>query len=119
MANHSIYLKLVGDNLQWSPDGSQNWQIVSKQSPTTIAKRNEQVEWISNDDSISKIKVKFDKTDIFKTIQDNDSKKPKGNVKNDAEANTVDKYEIWVKKGDNSGDYLRFDPEMKVPDPPE
>ena len=119
MSTKIIYLKLTGSNpnyqLQWSAD-QRTWSKVEANSPSTEVESNDELDW-SADDSIDKIKIKFDNGNIIPNgnISDNDSKLPKGKVKSNAPKGASDSYTIKVKPADGgpSGEY---DPDIRTPE---
>lgn len=121
MSTKMIYLKLEGTGksrvLQWSYDGNR-WAKVEPNSPSTEIEPGDEVDW-EGDDSISKLKIKFDKGNIIpnKDVRGNDSRTPKGRVKSDAAKGSSDSYTITVKPADG-GPTGEYDPDLKVPQGP-
>ncbi|NND63334.1 MAG: hypothetical protein HKN48_09085 [Flavobacteriaceae bacterium] len=118
MSTKIIYLKLTGSKpdyqLQWSYDQS-TWAKVQPKSPSTEIKPGDELDW-NADESISKMKIKFAKGNIIsnKDISGNDSKNPKGRVKNGVGQGLSDSYTITVKPSDG-GSTGEYDPDIKTP----
>ncbi|WP_258104157.1 hypothetical protein [Marinoscillum sp. MHG1-6] len=110
----SIYLTLDGTTLKWSPNGSTNWTPVGPDSPKTGVNENDEVDWIA-DDTISKVKIKPNKSAIIKQVNGDDTKTPKGVTNSSIPNPTTEKYTISVKPADPAGGYLDFDPELRYP----
>lgn len=118
MAIKTIYLKLVGNKpdyqLQWSYD-QQSWAKVEPTSPSTELDSDDELDWDA-DDSIQKVQIKFDKGNIIPNgnIRDNDTKKPKGRVKNGVGRGLSDSYTIKVQPAGGGG-LKEYDPDIKTP----
>lgn len=118
MSTKIIYLKLIGSKpdyqLQWSEDQSR-WQKVTATSPSTQLDSNDELDWDA-DDSIQKVQIKFNKGNIIPNgnIRDNDTKRPKGTVKNGVGRNLSDSYTIKVQPAGGGG-LKEYDPEITTP----
>jgi|GEM_PF-3364214 len=113
MANHDVYLKLDGNVLKWSPDGSSNWTPVTSNEPSTGVNLNDTVSW-HGDDTISKIKIKPPQSKILKSVSNDDSKSPQGNVDDSIDSPVTEKYVISIKSAKGNG-YTDYDPDLRYP----
>ncbi|SNT25642.1 hypothetical protein SAMN05421640_2986 [Ekhidna lutea] len=112
MAIITINLTLDGGVLKYQDDAG-NWQTVDAGSPSTGVDSGDEVDW-SGDDTIGKIKIKPNKNRILDRVDDDDTKKPKGKVKQGLTGTITEKYTISVKPA-NGGGYTDFDPDLTYP----
>ena len=116
MADITIHLRLTGTNpdyeLQWSYDQS-TWSKVQPNSPSTEVDSDDNLDW-SADDTIQKVKIKFDKGNIIPNVSDDDTKDPKGKVKSNVARGLTDSYTIKVQPSGGGG-LKEYDPDIKTP----
>ncbi|WP_370090468.1 hypothetical protein [Ekhidna sp.] len=113
MAIITINLTLDGQTLKYQ-DSSGNWQVVDAGNPSTGVNSGDEVDWVA-DDTISKVKIKPNQNQILEKVNDNDSKKPKGKVKNGLTGTINVKYTISVKPASGGGGYIDVDPDLHYP----
>lgn len=106
-----LNLTVSGGKLWWSADNGVNWAIVGSQSPVTVVKKDYEVKWICDDDTIKDIEIKIDSGIVMDTPTGSGKQKackvnPK--CKNGDES----KYTITV------NGTLSADPIFKMCDPP-
>ncbi len=100
--------------LQWENNGE--WTAVSRNSPSTSLDEGDEIDW-DGDDTIKKIKIKFEKGNIIPNsdIRDNDTKKVKASPKRGLGTQKLsDKYDITAYP-EGGGKPVTVDPDVNYP----
>lgn len=108
----TINLTLDGDVLKFKNEKGE-WQPVTPTAPSTGVDCGDEVDWVG-DETISKIKIKPNKSKILDKVDGDDTRKPKGMVRKSIEGKISEKYTISV-KGERGGGYTDFDPDLHYP----
>jgi hypothetical protein len=112
----TINLTLEGGVLKFKNTAGQ-WQTVDANNPSTAVNSDDELDWVG-DDTIDKIKIKPNKGNILDKVDDNDSKTPKGKMKQGLTGTLSEKYTISVKASKSEskgGGYTDFDPDLTFP----